>query len=46
MLLVLVVQFLVVYLQVVILPGKRKSVTGYPAFWAEKNPNLWWINPG
>lgn len=46
MLLVLVVQFLVVSLEVVILPGKRESVTGYPLLWTEKKPDLWWINPG
>lgn len=45
-LLVLVVLFLVVYLQVVIPTGKRKSLTVLPSFVGEKTPNLWWVNSG
>lgn len=42
----LVVLFLVVYLQVVIPTGKRKSLTVLPSFVGETPPNLWWVNSG
>jgi len=46
MLLVLVVWFLVVYLQVVIPAGKRRSLTVLPSSVGEKIPSVWWINSG